>query len=118
MASAGSNFLLMRVDKSPGCVNPAGVVLFTSQFVDSIFQRLNFMVCSVRGAPGNAIELEGDKSVAVETDKARNANAGALEHFPCCRESGNGRAAAFSLGKTPIKIEAPLYTYRENALGA
>src|SRR6202161_4264904 len=39
-----------------------------------------------------------------------------LEHFPCCWGSRNSCAAAFSLRKTPIKVAALDYTYREKAL--
>jgi len=39
-----------------------------------------------------------------------------LEHFPCCWVSRKGRAAAFSLRKTPIDAETLHYTYRKNAL--
>ncbi|MBW8869203.1 MAG: carboxypeptidase regulatory-like domain-containing protein, partial [Acidobacteriales bacterium] len=41
-----------------------------------------------------------------------------LEHFPCCWVSRKGRAAAFSLRKTPINAEAQLPTYRKDALAS
>ena len=39
-----------------------------------------------------------------------------LEHFSCCWALREGSAVAFSLGKTPMKIETLVYTYRRNAL--
>ncbi|WP_263417784.1 hypothetical protein [Terriglobus albidus] len=41
-----------------------------------------------------------------------------LEHFHCCWVSRKERAAAFSLRKTPIDVEALHYAYSENALAA
>ena len=89
---------------------------FASRSIDSVeVKEITFKPGQKTGlhkhpCPVLSYIAEGTALVQVEGEEPK------IEHFPCCRGSRNGRAAAFSLRKTPMKVAALDYTHRENAL--